>query len=284
MASDGALAHVSLQDSQAQAAQPYRAVFHVGHGCDGSPTKRIAVQVPAAFRGARPQPRPGWTLESKGGTVSWTAAADAAAGDKERAQFVLEGMAPPKAGAVWFKVLQTCEKGSMDWSQVPPEGTSAASLKTPAVLLTVLGKREFAALRAQPLVEGAWVRSSVPGQQSTGAFMRLKAREAVQLVGVESPAAGTADVHEMKMDGDVMRMRPLAALELKAGQTLELAPGGYHVMLQELRQPLAAGGTVPMTLTFRNAQGVQSKLELKVPVAAQAPGVAGTAPMEGHKH
>ena len=280
----GALAHVSLQTTQAQAGRPYQAVFNVGHGCDGSPTTRITVQVPTGFKSAQAQPHPGWTVDTRGASVSWTAAAGAALADHDRAQFVLDGTAPEKPGALWFKVLQTCEKGSTDWSQLPSAGASIAGLKTPAALLMVLGEREFAAVQAQPLVDAAWIRSSVPGQQATGAFMRLKARETVQLVGVETPAAGVADVHEMKMDGDVMRMRAVPALELKAGQTLELSPGGYHVMLQELKQPLAVGATVPMTLIFRNAQGVQSKLELKLPVAAQAPGAGGAAPMEGHKH
>ena len=90
----------------------------------------------------------------------------------------------------------------------------------------------------------------------------------MQLVGVSTPVAGTAEVHEMKMDGDVMRMRAISKLDLPAGQTVELKPGGYHVMLMDLKQPLAPGSTVPLTLALRDAKGVESKLELKVPVAA----------------
>jgi periplasmic copper chaperone A len=69
---------------------------------------------------------------------------------------------------------------------------------------------------------------------------------------------------------------------------VELKPGGFHVMLQDLKQPLVAGTTVPLTLVLRDAKGVQSKLELSLPVAATAPGApAGMAmpmPMDGHKH
>lgn len=280
-----AFAHVSLQAPQAQAGRPYQAVFVVGHGCDAAATTRVAVQVPPGFKATNAAPRPGWTADLKGATATWTATSkEAALPNSQRGEFVLAGTAPSKTGPLWFKVLQTCEQGSLEWSQLPDKGTSTAGMKTPAVLLDVLGEREFAAVQAQPQVEGGWVRAAVPGQQATGAFMRLKAREAVQLVGVETPVAGTAEVHEMKMDGDVMRMRAVTRLDLKAGQTLDLGPGGYHVMLQELRQPLAAGATVPLTLRFRNTRGVESRLDLKLPVAVQAPAGAGTAPTEGHKH
>ena len=131
-----------------------------------------------------------------------------------------------------------------------------------------------------PQVEGAWVRSTVPGQSGTGAFMRITAHEPLQLVGVQSPVAGVAEVHEMAMEGGVMTMRALPRLELPAHRTVELKPGGYHLMLQDLKQPLAKGSTVPLTLLLRDAKGQPLKLELKVPVAAQPPGGA----TDGHKH
>ena len=134
-----------------------------------------------------------------------------------------------------------------------------------------------------PKVEGAWVRAAVPGQAGTGAFMKLTARQAMQLVGVTTPVAGTAEVHEMKMEGDVMRMRPVPQVDLPAGRTVELKPGGYHLMLMDLKQALKAGATVPLTLVFRDAQGVERKLELKVAVATQAPGAAA-APKDAHEH
>ncbi|MEO8653668.1 MAG: copper chaperone PCu(A)C [Ramlibacter sp.] len=132
-----------------------------------------------------------------------------------------------------------------------------------------------------PKVEGAWVRTAVPGQQGTGAFMRLTARQAMQLVGVSTPAAGTAEVHEMKQEGDIMRMRPVAKVDLPAGQTVEFKPGGYHLMLMDLKQALKPGTVVPLTLVLRDAGGREHKLELNVAVAAQAPG--GTPSRDGHQ-
>ena len=121
-------------------------------------------------------------------------------------------------------------------------------------------------------VEGAWARASVPGQKATGAFMRLTAPEAMRLVRAQSPAAGVTEVHEMKMDGDIMKMRAVPVLELPAGKAVDLKPGGYHVMLMDLKAPLAKGTSVPVTLIFQNAQGVESQQQLQLPVAAQAPG------------
>ena len=120
-------------------------------------------------------------------------------------------------------------------------------------------------------VEGAWVRATVPGQLGTGAFMQLVAKEPMQLVGVSSPVAGVAEVHEMKLEGDVMKMRAVAALDLPAGKTVELKPGGYHLMLRDLKQALPKDGTVPLTLLLRDAKGARSTLELVVPVGVRSP-------------
>lgn len=137
-------------------------------------------------------------------------------------------------------------------------------------------------------VKDAWVRAAVPGQSGTGAFMSITAKDGAKLVGVSSPVAGVAEVHEMKMDNDVMRMRAIPALDLPAGKTVALKPGGYHVMLMELKQALPQGGTVPLTLTLRDAKGQESKVELKLPVAAAAPGAAmpasGKPAAMDHKH
>lgn len=127
--------------------------------------------------------------------------------------------------------------------------------------------------QAQTLdVKGAWARATVQGQKATGAFMTLTSRDAGKLVSVSSPVAGVVEVHEMKMDGDVMKMRAVdGGLDLPAGQAVELKPGGYHVMLMDLKLPLQKDTTIPMTLVFKDARGKESKLDLKVPVATMKP-------------
>jgi len=120
-------------------------------------------------------------------------------------------------------------------------------------------------------VKNAWVRTSVQGQSATGAFMTLTAREDTRLIGITSPVAGVAELHEMKLDNGVMKMRAVAdGLALPAGKAVELKPGGYHVMLMDLKAALPKDSTVPVTLLFKDAKGVQSRVELKLPVATGA--------------
>ena len=142
-------------------------------------------------------------------------------------------------------------------------------------LLTAALLLASSALHAQTVeVKGAWVRATVQGQKGTGAFMRITAKDGAKLVGVSTPVAGVAEVHEMKMEGDIMKMRAVPVLDLPAGKTVQLQPGGYHVMLMELKQPLPKNSTVPLTLRLQDAKGVESRLELTLPVSAVAPSAA----------
>lgn len=127
-------------------------------------------------------------------------------------------------------------------------------------------------------VESAWTRVTVPGQKGTGAFMTLTASQGLRLVGVQSPVAGIAEIHEMKMEGDVMRMRAIPALELPAGQPVALRPGGYHLMLMDLKQPLLKDTQVPVTLRFQDAQGKSLQMQASLPVLLAAP----AASVKGH--
>ena len=121
-------------------------------------------------------------------------------------------------------------------------------------------------------IKDAWARATVQGQKATGAFMKLTSKTGSRLVSVSSPVAGVTEVHEMKMEGDVMKMRAVeGGLELPAGKAVELKPGGYHVMLMDLKLPLKKDTTIPLTLVFKDARGVESKSEIKVPVSTAVP-------------
>jgi copper(I)-binding protein len=138
-----------------------------------------------------------------------------------------------------------------------------------AAIATVFAASAFA---QNVTVTDAWARATVQGQKATGAFMKITAKDNAKLVGVSSPVAGVAEIHEMKMDKDVMKMAALPnGLALPAGKAVELKPGGYHVMLMDLKAPLAKDTTVPVTLTFQDAKGAKSNVELKVPVGMQGP-------------
>lgn len=119
---------------------------------------------------------------------------------------------------------------------------------------------------AQVEVSGAWVRSTVEGQMGTGAFMTLRSKDTVRVVGAASPAAGVVEIHEMAMQGGVMRMRAIESLELPAGRPVELKPGGYHVMLMDLQRPLKPGDKVQLELRLKTADNrmVTQPVELQV--------------------
>jgi uncharacterized protein YcnI len=152
-------AHVTLEEAKGQAGRPYKATLRVGHGCEGSATHTLRVLVPAGFRGAKPMPKPGWTLQTKREPlaqpyeshgrritddvveITWAAARrEAWLADAHYDEFVLRGQLPAQPGPLWFKVQQLCEKGQWDWFETPadPKSTSRAGLKAPAALLEVL--------------------------------------------------------------------------------------------------------------------------------------------------
>ena len=164
-----ALSHVLLETQTATAGSSYKAVFQVGHGCEGSAATAITVRIPAGFQSAKPYPKAGWMLavkqeklaksyDSQGKTVteavsvvSWTAASkDAALPDAFFDDFMLRGKLPETAGPLWFKVLQTCENGRNDWSEIPAAGASSKGLKFPAVLLQVTGPETAVAADSAP--------------------------------------------------------------------------------------------------------------------------------------
>lgn len=106
--------------------------------------------------------------------------------------------------------------------------------------------------------------------------MKITAKSDTKLVGLSTAVAAVAEVHEMKMDGDVMKMRAVpGGLDLPAGKTVELKPGGYHVMLMDLKAPLKKDSTIALTLLFKDAKGAESKTDIQVPVTLAVPDAHG---------
>jgi len=119
---------------------------------------------------------------------------------------------------------------------------------------------------AEVRVDEPWARATVAGQQASGAFMTLTSSIDAKLVGVQSPAAGTAEIHEMALENNVMRMRSIDSLALPAGKPVELRPGGHHLMLLDLKKPLDAGQSVPLTLTIEDAQGKRERIDVQAQI------------------
>lgn len=156
---------------------------------------------------------------------------------------------------------------------------------SPRLLLTLCAATLFALPAwAQPAVEvtDAWARATAPGQRATGVYLQFVARENARLVSLSSPVAGVAEIHEMRLEGEVLRMRAIDGLDLPAGRKIDLRPGGYHLMLMDLKSGLARNTQVPLTLVFSDSRGVQSKIELSVPVATSAPAGQPVHSRSGH--
>lgn len=134
------------------------------------------------------------------------------------------------------------------------------------LLLSLLGMSLH--VSAQTVVDDAWVRATVAGQPSTGAFMHITSSTDSKLVEVRSPVARTVQIHESKMQNDVMSMQPVAAVALPAGKSVAIEPEGYHVMLIDLVNQVKAGDQVPLTLIVEDSKGVKEQIEVKAEARA----------------
>jgi hypothetical protein len=128
--------------------------------------------------------------------------------------------------------------------------TSLSSL----LLSSTLALAQTAPAKADVQITGAWARVTVPGQMVSGAYMQLKSGSPLKLVKAESPVAAMVEIHNVSMKDGVMSMSAVDAIDLPMGKTVELKPGGYHIMLMQLKGPIKEGDSVPLTLTFEDAK------------------------------
>lgn len=308
-----AFAHVTLDTREARAGAPYKAVLKVPHGCDGSATVKVRVQIPEGVIAVKPMVKPGWQIETIKGAyaksypyyhgqqlsegvkeIVWSGGK---LPDEHYDEFVFASFLAGdlKPGPLHIPVTQGCEKGEASWTQIPAPGQDAHALKSPAPAVIILaqhaghGSGHGSAPAANVFkagsltIEAPWARATPGGAQVAGAFMKIanNGTEPDRLIGGTVPFAGRFEVHEMAMDGGVMKMRELSkGLEIKPGETVELKPGGYHVMFMDLKSGLKEGETIKGTLIFDKAGKVD--VEYKVgPIGGGAPsGGAGG----GHSH
>lgn len=141
-------------------------------------------------------------------------------------------------------------------------------MKKLAVTACFLGFTLMAPAQAQVTVTEAWIRATVGQAKTGGAFMRLTSDQDARLLEVRSSVAGSIQIHQMEMDGQMMKMHAVSSLELPAGKTIDLAAGGYHLMLLDLKQQLKQGDSVPMTLIVQNKNKKMLEIEIEVPVKA----------------
>jgi uncharacterized protein YcnI len=273
-----ALAHSTLETSQTSPSSTYKGVLRVPHGCKGEATKTVRIQIPETIIDVRPMPKAGWTLTTARGAYAKSYdlyGKPVADGVKEIVwsggelpdafydEFVFRARITAEAAGktLAFPVVQECQNGSERWIEIAADGQDPHTLKAPAPTLKVAATAAAApAYRVGALVvEAPWSRATPGGAKVAGGYMRITnaGTEPDRLVGGSLPAAARFAVHEMSMQGEVMRMRPLeTGLEIKPGATVELKPGGYHIMFMDLTEPLKEGQTLKGTLLFEKAGAV----------------------------
>jgi copper(I)-binding protein len=193
--------------------------------------------------------------------------------------FLTDALEP--GSRIYFPVTQTCETGSMSWSEIAAAGQDPHALKAPAPMLHLAADEPAPSPSAGTVVsmtgdltiEAAWSRAT-PGGATVGAgYLRIKNSGSAPdvLTGVSSPVAESVEIHEMTMTDGIMRMRQLAGgLEIKPGETIEFKPGGMHLMFMGLKSPLKAGDRFFATLKFKNAAAVEVEFAV-APIGASGP-------------
>lgn len=208
----------------------------------------------------------------------------------------------PPGQAIYFPTVQTCAKGEVSWDQIAAAGENPHSLKSPAPALRIVadttvaqaqmdhGNMDHARMGAASQTGGdsykvgdltvtsPWTRATPGGAKIAGGYLKVTngGKTADRLVSVTSAGADRVEIHEMSMTDGVMKMRPLAdGLTIKAGETVEFKPGGFHLMFMDIKQPLKQGDTLKATLKFEKAGTIDVSLNVNAMGATGEP---------AHKH
>ena len=144
-------------------------------------------------------------------------------------------------------------------------------MKTSLIAALIASAISLPSWAANISVTDAWARTTMPGQPVSGAYLQIQSDADARLIGVSSSVVPRVELHEMKMDGDVMRMREVKSIDLPKGKTVTLEPGGYHIMLMNLPKPIAAGDMIPLTLVVESG-GKQQTVEVRAEARAMMGG------------
>jgi len=298
--SNPASAHVTLEVSEERAGATFKAVMRVPHGCEGQATETLRIAIPEGFTGVKPMPKAGWQLRTVldgAGAVREVVWSGGNLPDAHYDEFVLRGQISREIAApatLSFKAFQECASAKVAWDQVPAKGQPASELKYPAPTLRIIPAVAAASALAVPVfkagaltIEQPWVRATPPGARVGGGYLRVtnSGGQPDRLIGGSLVAAGAVEVHEMVQDGGMMRMRELEkGLDIPANGSIELKPGGLHLMFMGLKRPLSVGESLEGTLVFERAGTVKVQFGVQ-PIGAAAPSSPGGAAVaDPHAH
>lgn len=270
-----AFAHMTFETPHAAPGQRYKAVLRLPHGCDGLATDTVRVGIPDGFYNAQPMPKAGWILSTENGSYAVpfdNHGTEMTEGTREIVwsggvvedgwydEFVFIGtFGADLSGDVTFDVVQYCGDASESWtpavslsgSVVPAEDHSAHHVAGNAVTAGDL------------VLSDAFTRATLPNAQVGGGYVAIENSGETddRLIEARSPMAAEVQLHEMRVVNDVMQMRHLVeGIAIPAGETIELAPGGLHLMFMGITTPFVEGETVPVTLVFEEAGEIEVEL------------------------
>lgn len=297
-------AHASLETGKAGANAMYKAVLRVPHGCDGAATRTVRVSIPEGVIAVKPMPKAGWQLTTVKGDYAKNYdhyGTPTSSGVKEVVwsggnlpdefydEFVFRARITdfPAGHVLAFPAVQECDTGKVAWIEVPAAGQDPHSLAHPAPTVTIAaaagsGHHHDTAHAGHvqgPIGVGhAWARASAGPVKTGAAYLTVTntGTHPDRLLAVSSSAAKRVEMHTNLTEAGVMKMRPLEALDVPAGESVTLAPGGHHIMLMGLNKPLVEGESFPLTLTFERAGAV----DVEVSIGAAGAMDAG----KEHKH
>lgn len=310
VASERAQAHATFENAEARQNSGWKGVLRVPHGCDGAATTRVRIVIPEGMIAVKPMPKAGWTLSTVTGPyarsydyfgrpvnegvkeIVWSGGT---LPDAHYDEFVFTARvtdALPAGKPVAIPVHQACENGgTLAWAEVAADGQDAHALKSPAPLVRITaaqvaqhggghgaahgsGHGAAASFRVGDLtIEQPWTRATLPGAKVAGGYMRITntGKTADRLIGGSFDLSGILEVHEMSMDNGVMRMRALEkGLEIPPGGTVDLKPGGYHLMFIDLKGRVPEGQKVAGRLKFEKAGEVAVEYHVTAPGARSA--------------
>lgn len=299
-------AHAVLDQREARIGTSYKAAVKIGHGCDGSATTTVSVEIPEGVIAAKPMPKPGWTVTTE--RAAYARAYKHFHGDLTEgvrriiwrggplpddfydefvfSTFIARELAP---ATIYFPVTQTCEKGTLAWTDIPAEGQDGHDLAHPAAALKLVAATKAPDVTGSTAsstairVEQPWSRATPGGASVAAGYVKLTnmGKEADRLIGASFERAKSVELHAMTNDDGVMKMRQVeGGIELPPGGSVELKPGGLHLMMMGLSEGLKAGENVKGKLTFEKAGVVDITLAV-APLGADAPAAGGH---EHHQH
>lgn len=294
------LAHATFERAEATPGSSYRGVIRIPHGCDGQATHTVRVTLPDEIVGVKPMPKAGWKLETVEGVYAKPLTSHGrtltrgvreivwSGGSLDHGhydEFIFVGSIAPdaKAGAIYAPVVQECATARQAWTDIPQPGQPRPKAPAPGIRLVAAAAAQTAQEQSYKLgaltITAPWTRVTPKGAKVAGGYVRISntGKEADRLTGGSFDLSGRVEVHEMAVEGGVMRMRELRqGLEIKPGETVELKPGGLHLMFMDMKAPLEVGKPVKGRLTFEKAGSID--IEFRVaPIGATTPGGSGGA-------